>query len=46
MAKQFLHGTNVITILKEMGGEGVAEGMAGNAFLDFCLASGFLDCAL
>ena len=29
MAQEFLHGTNIVTLLEQMGGERVAEGVAG-----------------
>jgi len=42
VAEQFLHGANVVAILEQVGGETVAEGVRGDAFVDFCgLGGGF-----
>src|SRR5512136_578475 len=33
VTEQFLDGTDVVTILEKLGGEGMAEGMRGNGFV-------------
>ncbi len=35
VSEEFLDGADVVAILKEMGGEAVAEGVRGNAFVYF-----------
>ena len=46
VAKQFLNSTNVVAILQEMGGKGVAEGVGGNRFGYFRKAGGLLNSSL
>jgi hypothetical protein len=42
VTEQFLYGTDVIAVFKEVGGEGVAEGMARRPFSNACFVqSGF-----
>ena len=41
--QQFLDGADVVAIFEQMGGEAVAEGMAGDALVEPGQASGFLD---
>lgn len=43
MPQQFLDGPDVVPLLQEVGGERVAEGVAGCMFDDPCLAGGDLD---
>lgn len=43
MAQQFLHGSNVIPILQQVGGKGMAERMTACRFGDLCFESGFLE---
>jgi hypothetical protein len=47
VAEKFLNGADVVAVLKQVGGEGVAEGVRGNVFVDFCglgsSANGFLE---
>ena len=33
MAEEFLHGADIVSILKQVGGEGVAEGVATDGFV-------------
>jgi hypothetical protein len=49
---EFLDGADVVTVLEEVGGKGVAEGMRGDRFVDFgklggafyrFLQAGFID---
>ena len=35
VAEKFLDGADIITILEQVGGEAVAEGVGGDGFLDF-----------
>ena len=46
MPKQFLHGADIVSALNEVGGEGVAEGVAGGALVDLCGLYRFFDGAL
>ena len=46
MAEEFLNGADVVPVLEEMGGEGMAKGVAGDALLDFGFGGGFLDGSL
>ena len=46
VAEEFLDGSDIVAGLEEVGGEGVAEGVGGDVFVDFCEAGGFLDGAL
>ena len=52
VSEEFLHSSNVVAVLQEMGGEAVTEGVRGDAFLYFCsfcggsngsLQGGFVD---
>lgn len=38
VAEQFLHGANVVSILEQVGGKRMAEGVGGNMFVDLCAA--------
>ena len=44
--KKFLYGADVVAVLKEVGGKGMAEGVGADAFLDACFLGGFFDGAL
>ena len=47
VAEQFLDGANVVAVLEQVGGEGMAKGMATDCFI--CDASQFcggMDCLL
>jgi len=46
VAEQFLDGANVAAVLEEVGGEGVSEGVATDAFFDACFLSSHFDRAL
>ena len=46
MAKELLDGTDVVASFKEVGGEGVAEGVAGCMLGDGCALNGIVECAL
>jgi len=46
VTEEFLDGANVIPILEEVGGEGVAEGVATDAFLNAGFAGSRFDSAL
>ena len=46
VAEQFLDGANIVAILEQMGGKGMAKGMATDALLDARFLGGFLDGAL
>lgn len=46
MAEQFLNGSYVVAVLKEVGGEGVAEGVGADSFLDFGFFGGLFEGAL
>ena len=46
VSKQLLDGSNVLTVLEQVGGEGVAEGVRGDTFLDIRKLSGLPDGAL
>jgi hypothetical protein len=47
VTEEFLNGTDVVAVLEQVGGEGVAEGVATAMFRDFGTAdgisNGFLD---
>ncbi len=43
MAEQFLDGADIVAVFEEVGGERVAEGMAGDPFLNFGLTGGGAD---
>ena len=43
VTKQLLNGTDIVAALKKVGGEGVAEGVRGDMFIDLCKAGGFFD---
>lgn len=44
--EEFLYGSDVVVVLEEMGGEGVAEGVGCDAFADSGDLLGFADGAL
>lgn len=46
VAEEFLDGADVVAALEEVGGEGVAEGVGCDAFVDSCGLLGFADGAL
>lgn len=54
MAEEFLHRADVAAVpsallragLQEVSGEGMAESVAGDAFLDFCFLGGLFDSTL
>ena len=46
VTKQFLHGTDIIPILEQVGGKGVPEGMAGYTFAYSGCPGSFFDGAL
>jgi hypothetical protein len=46
MAKQFLNGANIVTIMKQMGSKTVAQRMDGNRFRDARLFNSFFQSAL
>lgn len=46
VAEEFLHRTDVVAVFQEMGSEGVAEGVAGNALANPGLLGGLPDCSL
>jgi len=46
VAEEFLDGADVVIVLQEMGGEGVTEGVGGNALLQFCGTGGISDGSL
>ena len=39
VTEEFLHGADIITILEEMSGKGMAEGVRRNRFFYFCTLS-------
>ena len=39
--QQILNGSNILTVLEQVGGEGVAEGVMRDTFLDIRKLSGF-----
>jgi hypothetical protein len=43
VTEQFLHGTDVVTVLKQMCGERVPEGVAAHRLVDACQFDRFLD---
>jgi hypothetical protein len=43
VSEQFLDGADVITVLEEVGSEGVAEGVATDALFDFGKMDGLFD---
>jgi len=43
VAEKLLHGTNIVAVFDEMGGEGVAEGVAGASFGEAGLGNGSFD---
>jgi len=43
MSEEFLHGSDIVAIFKEVRGEAMAEGVAGHALVDPRPASGFFD---
>jgi hypothetical protein len=49
VAEEFLDGMDVVAVLEQVGGEGVAKGVATDTFVDFGAAHGgfqrFLDAA-
>lgn len=46
VAEQFLHRANIVTVLQQVGREGVAQGMAPRMRGEPSLATGFFDCFL
>ena len=46
VSEQFLYGPYVVSSLKKMGGEGVSEGVRGDAFLQFDGARSFANASL
>ena len=43
VAEQFLYGTDIVSTFEQVRGEGVAEGVAGSVFRQFCLADSPFD---
>jgi hypothetical protein len=43
VSEQFLDGADVVTVLEQVGGEGVAEGVATDALGDFGVAGSLFD---
>lgn len=43
VTEEFLDGTDVVTALQEVGGEGVAEDVRGDVFVNVCAAGGISD---
>lgn len=43
VAEEFLNGAYVVSVLEEVGGEAVSEGVTRDALLDACLAGSFFD---
>ena len=46
VAEEFLDGSDVVAVLEEVGGEGVAEGVGGDAFFYFGEGCGLFDGSL
>ena len=46
VSEQFLDGADVVAVLEEVGGKGVAKGMTGDTFSDAGFAGGFFYGAL
>ena len=46
VAEQFLDCADVVAIFQQVGGEGMTEGVRGDAFLDPRFAGGLPDCLL
>jgi len=46
VSEKFLHSSYIVTILKEMRGEGVAEGVRGDSFVNFCQPGCLANCLL
>ena len=46
VAEEFLDGADVVAVLEEVGGEGVAKGMRGDVFVDAGFLGGIFDGAL
>jgi len=46
VAQEFLDGTDVVTVFKELGGKGVSERVATGMFLDAGKHDGVADCPL
>ena len=43
VAEEFLYGADVVAVLEEMGGKGMAQGVAGYFFVEPCFFSRFFD---
>jgi hypothetical protein len=43
VTEEFLNGADIVSILQQMGGEGVTECMWGHMLIDLCTAGGFTD---
>ena len=43
VAEQFLHSSDIVAILEEVGGEGMPEGVGGDKFIYLGEAGGLLD---
>ena len=46
VSEQLLHGADVVAFLEQMGGEGMAESVGADRFVDVCQAGCLLDRAL
>lgn len=46
MSGECLNGADVVICLQQVGGKGVAEGVAGDSLREFCQADGFVKCFL
>lgn len=42
MTEQFLDGADIVAVLQEVGGKGMAEGVTTNPFCDFGVSDGLL----
>ena len=41
VSEQFLDGADIVSVLEEVSGKGVAEGVRGDGFIDLCFLGGF-----
>jgi hypothetical protein len=46
MAQEFLHGADIVTVLEQVGGEAMAEGVASDALVEAGGAGGLADGSL
>ena len=46
VAEEFLYSADVVTVLEEMGGEGVTKGVGADGFIYFGYLGGLPDCFL